>query len=238
MKPAHIIIIIIFVISGIFYYNLTGNMPTEKKEIFVVRVIDGDTLESASGEKLRLLGVNTPEKGIFLHDEAENFLRERVENKTIEFESYGVDKYGRILAHIFLGEKHINEEILKNGLGSLYYYEKDRYYKKLNQVEELARTNKIGIWKDSSDKNCLFLVKLKYIEETKRCSNEEVIKIQNSCGKEISFVLKDDATHIYKEKIKPNSVFLKNFSCIWNDEGDSVFIWGDDGLILFWRYNS
>jgi endonuclease YncB( thermonuclease family) len=236
MRIKFIIILILFISSGIFYYNITGNSIREKSTVFVVRVIDGDTFETDAGQKVRMLGINTPEKKMFLYDESKNFLRERVENRTIEIESYGTDKYGRTLAHVFLKDLHINEELLKNGHASLYYYEKDSYYKSLLKAEEFARLNEIGIWEKSLNENCINLIELKYKEDGERCTNGEILKLQNICDKEISLTIKDDATHIYEEKIRANSLFTKNFSCIWNDEGDSLFIWDKDGLVLFWRY--
>lgn len=235
MKILLVIMILLFVASGIFYYNLTGNVVREKSEVFVVRAVDGDTLEIAGGEKIRLLGVNTPEKGMLGYKEAKEFLK-LLENRTAGMESAGADKYGRILAHVFIGNEHINEEILEKGLGSLYYYGQDEYYEKLKIAEEFARMNNLGIWKESKNKNCISLLELKYVEDGERCTNKEVLKLQNLCDEEISITFKDDATHIYKEKINTNTVFFKNFSCIWNDDGDSLFAWDTDGLVLFYRY--
>jgi len=236
MRYLLVIFAILFVIFGVFYYRLTGNVAMDKSEVFIVRAVDGDTLETSDGQKIRLLGINTPEKGMLGYEEAKIFTRNLAENKSVKIETIGVDKYGRILAHVFVGGQSINQKILKNGLGSLYYYEKDKYYNEMQKAEEFARVNNLGIWKESKNKNCIELIELKYIEDGERCTNREVIRIKNSCSKEIMVTIKDDATHIYDEKIKSNSIFSKNFSCIWNDEGDSLFVWDDDGLILFYRY--
>ncbi|MFA4960277.1 MAG: thermonuclease family protein [Candidatus Pacearchaeota archaeon] len=236
MKIKLAIITILFVFSGIFYYQITGNSTKEMQLVKVTRIIDGDTFETESGQKIRMIGINTPESKMFLHFESEKFVKELIENKTVQIQNQGVDKYGRTLAHVFLNNLHINEELLKNGYASLYYYEKDSYYKKLSNAEEFARLNKINIWEDSADKNCFSLIELKFKEEIKRCSNKEIVKIKNICDKDILITIKDDATHIYNEKIKSNSIFVKNFSCIWNDEGDSLYAWDDKGMVLFYRY--
>jgi endonuclease YncB( thermonuclease family) len=230
-----LIIIFLVVLSGIFYYNLTGKVVYEKINAEVLRVIDGDTIDTNIG-KVRFKGINTPEKSMFFYEESTEFLRSTLENKTVELESYGADKYGRILAYVFYKGKNINEEILKKGFGTLYYYEKDSYYDKLKKAEEFARINEIGLWKKSFDFYCLELVELKYYEDSERCTNNEFLILKNHCQKELNILVKDDATHIYREKILSNSVFSKNFSCIWNDEGDSLFIWDEKGLLLFYRY--
>lgn len=234
METKSIIIIILFIISGIFYYQISDT-TNEFETIQVKRVIDGDTIESTNGQKIRLKGINTPEKSMPFYNDATEFSK-NIENKSVMIKSYGVDRYGRTLAYVFFNKKNINEEILLRGLGTLYYYEKDDYYSELKEAEEFARLNQNGIWKKSSNANCIKLIELKYEEQPKRCTNNELLKLENSCNKELNVIIKDDATHIYKETIKPNSIFVKNFSCIWNNAGDSVYIRDDDGLILFYRY--
>ena len=235
MKIQKVILIILIVFSGVFYYNLTEKVP-EKEAVIISRVIDGDTIETGTGQKIRLKGINTPESSMEFYEESKCFLSERLLNKTVKIESYGFDKYGRILAHVFLNKEHINEEILQKGLATLYYYEKDSHYGSLGKAEEFARLNEIGIWKESKNSHCLELIELNYFEGGERCSNKEVLEIENSCDFDIKLTLKDDATHIYDETILSNSVFTKNFSCIWNDDGDSLYAWDDEGLVLFWRY--
>jgi hypothetical protein len=236
MKLRYIIVLFLVITSGVFYYNITGHTVSNKEYFFVARVIDGDTFEIESGHKVRMIGINTPEKNMKYYNEAKNFTKNLIENRSVEIESFGFDRYGRILGHVFIGSLHLNEEILKQGYGSLYYYEKDRYYDRLDAAEQRARMNGFGIWKASSNKGCLKLIELKYKEDTKRCSNEEVLKIENICQKSIDIVYKDDATHVYREKIAANSVYSRNFSCIWNDDGDSLYVWDSEGLILFYRY--
>ena len=124
-------------------------------------------------------------------------------------------------------------EIVSLGLGHVYYYDKDKYTSKLKKTEEKARASELGIWKKSSRFGCLELVKLKY-EEEERCNNQEQLIIENKC-ESFSAVIKDDATHLYDVNLKQGS-FVRNFSCIWNNNGDSVYIWDDEGLVLFYRY--
>jgi len=227
---------VLFLISCIFYYQLTANVVSETTYYNVTRVIDGDTLELEIDQKVRFLGINTPEKGFPYSKEATKFLSNKVLGKKIQIESYGSDKYGRILAHVFVGKEHINEEILEAGLASLYYYEKDEYYDEMKQAEEFARINEKGIWKKSPNAPCLEIVTFQYKEKTKRCSNEEILTLRNNCDYKLNITFKDDATHIYKELISSNSQITRNFSCIWNDEGDTIYFSDSEGLLIFYRY--
>jgi micrococcal nuclease len=223
-----IILALLFITSGIFYYNLTGpSLGTEA--IQVTRIIDGDTLEAASGQRIRLIGINTPESSMPFYEEAKDLLRDLVENKSVEIESHGTERYGRTLAYIFFDGKNINEEILRNGFATLYYYDKDNHYSKLKQAEEFARLNKKGLWAESPNSECLELIELK-VEEP------EKLILKNNCNIKLNIIFKDDATHIYKETINSNSYLIKNFSHIWNNAGDSIYIRDDKGLLIFYRY--
>ncbi|MCL2602824.1 MAG: thermonuclease family protein [Treponema sp.] len=70
----------------------------------VARVIDGDTVVLADGERVRFLGVDTPEVGMPGASEATRFVREHVEGRTVWLESDSADrdKYGRLLRYIWL----------------------------------------------------------------------------------------------------------------------------------------
>jgi endonuclease YncB( thermonuclease family) len=234
MNKKTIVLTFLFITSGIFYYQLVST--NERTTVFVARVIDGDTIELDSGQKLRLKGINTPEKSIIGYEEAKDFLKKLSENKSLNAEIMGIDKYGRGLSYIFIDNQNINELILEKGLGTLYYYEEDGYYKDLKNAEEIARKNEIGIWKKSPDANCLELLELKETENPKRCSNNEILRIKNSCNKEINLIIKDEATHIYHETIRPFNILTKNFSCIWNDAGDTLFVWDEKGLLMRYSY--
>ena len=233
MNTKTIILTILFVSSCIFYYQLTDE-TTETTNIIVARVIDGDTLELINGQKLRLKGINTPEKSMPFNQEATEFLKKLAENKSLNIESHGTDKYGRTLAYVFIDERNINKEILEEGLATLYYYEKDNHYNELKQAEEFARINQKGLWKKSPNTNCLELIELKYKEHPTRCSDDELLVLENTCDK-MQVTIKDDATHIYKETL-PKGTFTKKFSCIWNDAGDSLYVADEKGLLIFYRY--
>jgi endonuclease YncB( thermonuclease family) len=229
MNTKPIIIAIIFILSGIFYYSLTS--PTPVVESFQIsRVIDGDTVDLSTGQRIRLKGINTPESSMKLYKEAKELLQNLIQNKSVQLESHGTDKYGRTLAYIFFNDKNINEKILEQGLGTLYYYEKDNHYEKLRQAEEFARINQKGLWQKSINKNCIELIELKTDEPEK-------LTLQNKCDKKLEITFKDDATHIYIETLKPNSIFTKTFSHIWNTDGDSIYIRDTEGLLIFYRYS-
>lgn len=222
-----LIITILFLTSGVLYYNLTFESPTTITAQ-VTKIIDGDTLSLNDSTKIRLLGVNTPEANQPYYQEAKSFLTS-LENQTVKIEIQGTDKYNRTLAYIFHENQNINEALLLNGLATLYYYEKDSHYTKLKQAEDYARTNQIGIWKTSPNTNCIEIKIFKTNEP-------EQVTLQNNCNYQINLTYKDDATHIYEATLEPYDTHTQTFSHIWNDEGDTLLIYDTKGLIKFQRY--
>ena len=104
-----LVILLLVLVSGFFYYQFTepyimgGTVKDiEKQNITILRAVDGDTVDSSIG-KIRLLGINTPEKKQPYYQEAKDFM-ENYENKTIAAEVHEKDKYGRYLAYIFDSE--------------------------------------------------------------------------------------------------------------------------------------
>ena len=114
MKLKKEIIILIFILLFLFFINyswidnaLTEFLTEEGEEAQVTRIIDGDTIEINRNESVRLLGINSPERGEPYYNEAKEFLENRTLNKSVKLE-YGKDKtdrYGRTLAYVFLGTK-------------------------------------------------------------------------------------------------------------------------------------
>jgi micrococcal nuclease len=227
MKISGLMLAILFVLSGVLYYNWTSEGP-EFRTIFVGRVIDGDTIETNESLKIRLKGINTPEKGSLGNDLATEYLEEVVLGNLIEFESHGLDKYDRELGYLFVENENVNAEILRRGLGMLYYYEEDKYFKKMSEAEEYARMNGLGVWKVSSGSECVGLVSLEFREPEK-------LTLENSCNYDIEVMIKDDATHIYEE-VLGQGIFEMETSHIWNDAGDSLYVYDSEGLVEFYRY--
>lgn len=121
----------------------------------VVRVIDGDTIELDGGEKVRLIGVDTPEtvhpnKPVeYFGKEASKFTKNMVEGKflKLEYDWQRTDKYGRMLAYVYLLDgTFVNAEIIKQGYGFAYTKYPFKYLEKFREYERQARENHRGLW--------------------------------------------------------------------------------------------
>ncbi len=116
----------------------------------VVGIIDGDTLDvQQNGERtrVRLNGVDTPEKGQDFGRRAKEFSDDLVKGKDVRVETRGTDKYGRTIGDIFLLDgTHLNQELVKAGLA--WWYCRHSSNQALKQFEIEAREAKRGLWRD------------------------------------------------------------------------------------------
>jgi micrococcal nuclease len=119
--------------------------------VTVKRVVDGDTFETTSGRKVRLIGINTPEKKSNdpLNREATELLRSLVEGQevTLEFDAEETDQYRRTLAYVHKGDLFVNGEIVRQGLAFCYTWEPNTSHKdEFVTWQREARDADRGLW--------------------------------------------------------------------------------------------
>lgn len=121
----------------------------------IIRVIDGDTIEIERGEKVRYIGIDTPEtvdprKPVqCFGTEASNKNKELVEGKMARLEKdiTDRDKYGRLLRYIWIGDIFVNLELVKQGFAYSYSYPPDiKYQDQFIKAQQEAKEAKLGLW--------------------------------------------------------------------------------------------
>ena len=129
--------------------------PAELPEgvVFCHFVQDGDTFKLADNKtRVRLWGIDAPEKGQPYADEARDRLKELCEKKAVRLEIKDTDQYGRKTAIVWLGSTNINLQLVKEGLAWHYaYFAPDA--KDLAAAEKAARKARKGLWKDKNPIN-------------------------------------------------------------------------------------
>ena len=151
-KLVFFLIIFVFVIAAV---SSAEELRT------VVRVVDGDTLILDGKERVRLMGVDTPEtvhpnKPVeYYGKEASAFTKKLCEGKSVslEYDWQRQDKYGRTLAYIYLEDgTFVNAEIVKQGYGHAYTRFPFKYLDEFREYEKEARENGKGLWAVESNK--------------------------------------------------------------------------------------
>ena len=127
-----------FVFQCISAESLTGK---------VISIADGDTATILTGNKktkVRLAEIDTPEKNQPYGKEAKKALSDFIFGKSVRIEVQTIDRYGRTVGKIFLGNLDINKEMVRAGHAWVYRrYTKDET---LFKLEEYAKQNMFGLW--------------------------------------------------------------------------------------------
>jgi len=137
-----------------------GVTPPVSSEFRVSRVIDGDTIVLSDGEHVRYLGIDAPETHV-LRDghwidapkpfgpEAAEFNRRMVEGKIVrlEYDVERYDKYNRTLAYIYVDDKFVNAELLKEGYACVFNKSPNvKYADEFVNLQREARLARRGMW--------------------------------------------------------------------------------------------
>lgn len=228
----------------------------------VVRVVDGDTIVLDNETTVRLIGVNTPEQGQPLYEEAKAFTERLTLNKPVRLESdvVPVDQYNRVLAYVYLEDgTFVNLEIIRQGYGQVYVIPPNvAHADEFHQAQREARENRRGLWKESP-------VALRIVEvmaDAPGADNEnlngEWVEIENVGDEPVrlaGFTLSDTSNtefvfpnvmlepgkrlRVYTGSGTPSkdALYWGSPSPIWNNNGDVAYLRAPDGtLVDFFAY--
>ncbi|MBW2492972.1 MAG: thermonuclease family protein [Deltaproteobacteria bacterium] len=142
-------------VEGQFTFPLSSKKTKEKNKVWhgiVVGVSDGDTitvLHEGKGEKIRLYGIDAPEKGQAFSKKAKQFTSSMVYGKTVKVETKDTDQYGCTVAIVYVDGQSLNEALVKNGFAWVYRkYCKEEFCEDWLNLEIVARYGKIGLWSE------------------------------------------------------------------------------------------
>lgn len=241
------LVLLLFIVNYSFLDKALVDFLDEKTYVEVDRVIDGDTI-AVNGSSVRLLGINSPERGEEYYSEAKEFLEGLVLDKKVALElSNKKDKYGRGLAFVFLSQTNLNVELVRWGLANVYILDNKKYENELRDAWEECVEANVNLCEKSEDE-CAGCIEVYRFEE------QEVV-FRNICyfdcsldGWEIKdegrkkfmfedFVLKkgwkvevvvgegeDDAEVLYWEE-----------DYVWTDTGDTLFLRDGGGRLVLWE---
>ena len=141
-------------------FLISGCTETGAKEYRVRKIVDGDTIELAGGERVRYIGIDTPETmkrtaGGWIPvsepwgKEAKEFNRNLVEGKKVilEFDVTKRDKYGRLLAYVYVEDVMVNLALVTEGLAKVYTFPPNvKYYDQFLSAQKEAQSEGRGMW--------------------------------------------------------------------------------------------
>ncbi len=118
----------------------------------VISIADGDTitvLRDKEQVRVRLYGIDTPERGQAFGKKAKQFTSKLVYGKVVEVEVMDTDRYGRTVALVAVNKQILNEELLKAGYAWVYYqYCHEMICHAWADYQFAAKLDKRGLWRD------------------------------------------------------------------------------------------
>ena len=118
----------------------------------VQTVLDGDTFILDTGERIRLLGVDAPEKDRCYGTEASEALTQRILGKRVRITEGKTDSYGRRMGLVYVGKTLVNTELIRNGYAKPDYTknsQKDAFI----DAYETAKAAQIGLHAQCKEKS-------------------------------------------------------------------------------------
>lgn len=132
----------------------------QREKVYVTRVVDGDTVEIEGGQKVRYIGIDTPEV-VDLRRLVACFGQESSQENKRMVEGKGVflvkdisetDKFGRLLRYVFVtgssGESiFVNDYLVRQGFAKVSTFPPDvKFSEQFLQAEREAKENNRGLW--------------------------------------------------------------------------------------------
>ena len=117
----------------------------------VVGVSDGDTIavmREGKAAKVRLNGVDCPEKKQAYGTRAKQFTSSQVFGKVVEVQYEKEDRYRRILGNVLIDNQDLSQALLRAGLA--WHYRQYSKSQTLQALEDEARATKLGLWQDKN----------------------------------------------------------------------------------------
>lgn len=122
----------------------------------VTYVVDGDTisvrLDNGHSERVRLIGIDTPERGACLAGSATGLTRRLADDERVVLRGDATqdtrDRYGRLLAYAWVGGRDLGFQLVSSGLARVYVY--DRPFQRLSayrRAEQLGRARTQNVWR-------------------------------------------------------------------------------------------
>lgn len=153
--PALAALVVASLVAGVATSSGSTGRERAAQTYRVARIVDGDTLELSSGDRVRLLQIDTPEIGTgecFSRASRRALVRLVPLGSAITLEADAllddVDRYGRLLRYVRRGGVNVNIRLVWDGAAAPYFYggERGRYADRLLAAVASARTAKRGLW--------------------------------------------------------------------------------------------
>ncbi len=261
MKKGILVLIVLIALMAGAYLLMIGFPPSESEEFAVEQVIDGDTIRLGSGEKVRLIGINTPESGHPYYNEATEKLEDLIGDSmvTLRKDKEDKDQYGRLLRYVYVNDTFVNLELVRSGMATSYEFEPNtKYTSDFDAAETQARNAKIGIWTPSTHSVTISQMTYDAPGNDNDNLNGEFITFSNEGNTTVDmtgWLVLDESNNDYffpsltlanassvtlyigSGTDTESELYWGSSKSIWNNDGDELFLRDSQGLlVVYYRY--
>ncbi len=174
LKYAQVAVLVIAsaIYMGMKYFPFSASAAAKEEYSYVSRVVDGDTLKLSNNERVRLIGIDTPEvhySSKLVKDArkskkdiaaiqamgkiASDFTKALCSGKKVrlEFDVEKRDRYGRLLAYVYLEDgTFVNAKIIEEGYAQVMTIPPNvKYADHFLKLQRQARDNRKGLWAET-----------------------------------------------------------------------------------------
>jgi micrococcal nuclease len=258
-----LVVAVMLAVAFLLSHSFTGKIIDEQPS--VAKVVDGDTLKLSNGERVRLLNIDTPEKGQYYWREASQRMKELASNKTVKLEADKTnrDKYGRLLRYAYIDGAMANLIMVREGYARSYYIAPDdKYLDDISNAEAYAKSMNLGIWKydNITGAFCVWVYDFKYdpAGHDEQNLNGEYVVFRNSCTKPVNlsgwkivtarnyeFVFPNIligaksllSVHSGTGKANSSDIYWNSTKVVWRNSGDTLLAYNSKNqLVLNYSY--
>jgi len=243
-------------IKGVNEENNEG-VNEENNTFYVSRIIDGDTIELMNGERVRLIGINAPEKAQPYTVEATTKLSQLIgyNSITLEKDVSDKDQYNRLLRYVYVGSTFVNLEMVKQGYAIAYPYPPDvKYADEFEEAEQEAKNAKLVIWNTTNVSIIVLFMHYDAEGNDNNNLNDEYVIFKNTGSISVNmtgWTVQDKANHLYRFSVfnlSANSIVTlytgsgtdtntnlywgRTGQAIWTNKGDTLYLRDSDGILV------
>ncbi len=150
----HSVLVLLGLTSGLLSACVSSGAATRQEpDCIVQQVVDGDTFRCGDGQRIRLIGIDSPERQQqpFGRKAQEALQRMAPPGTSVRLERDVApnDRYGRVLAYAWLGSTLVNEAMVQGGWAVLFTVPPNvKYAERLERAQKEARARNAGLWAD------------------------------------------------------------------------------------------
>ncbi|MEM3543348.1 MAG: thermonuclease family protein [archaeon] len=144
--------LLVFILYFIFSSFILPSKSEKIEDAYVLKVIDGDTIKVLIRNKMesvRFVGINAPETNECYWKEAKEYVESRLSMKKVKlvYDSHSkIDRYGRILAYVYVDGVDFGRELLEKGYVRVFEKYPFDKMKEYIELQEKSAQEKKGLW--------------------------------------------------------------------------------------------